>query len=967
MEASNQQRHEEERIECWDDDEDLQCADGIQFRAGSAATSVTGSSVRRGRRDSISSRRSARSDLDSNFGDEDWQVLLHDNDETTTQEAIASAKSAGIPIPDNVPKSALVGGTIKRLGGWKTKKPSIDDWTEDIELSHANEELSLKNQDETTFPETLRQVGSPLTSTPTKSRDSALLRSPSASPQSITTLAHLKRYQETHDDASDLQAVPTIKIAKSRSPPISIALPASSGSQPLNRDGDDFEQDFDLPVDGVPLKLSARRDIPGTFSPNTDDFDVEWAEGIGVRFGGTNRDGRSNPGSSVSALSPTVSSCLTEDDVDGLILPDGPLDLEESMKRRREAETNRDDFFADLEIGDGDVFNSAKLSLNQNIKRKTTARTSSPPRRSATTLTFTNKTVTGVTRIPRLTGHDRSHSNLEPVSESGAPISKFRRPHSRLTSHTSHTSLPNLPASNAASPPSTPPSASNRRTLGSTASREALRSEPTTTSAQLLKAKRSMPAMGNAQPFGSTFQQRPPSRADGTGRPASSLRPKTPVDRVTNDSRLGQSRRSQVPFLPAGPSQSQSHHINVKYSRHFRRHDSDGLGEILSSHRPMPRPHTPGHNHGEFGSEALAAAAKRTVTKPTRRRNFGDGTELESFDDLPTSASIESRFVQNPAGHGAPRSLRSKLCQNQGGSPSRTETPIPSSTTPLSPRDFTPRFARDTNASRIAREQRIASMAVNTKDRESGPLVPLNANWKTQTSSRGTGATAATKHKRGKAGAPGSRPHLIKPMGTGVHEAKVVKDMHYNPKAFRWEGNENSVAEFDALCSPRSPKVAPALITNVGAMQNVQVVGGMVFDPQQMCWLKLAPIQPGKSGMTMLRDDDDDVFADLDDLEDKTATSPGGRRIISNGSGHDAVISGDDRSGGESSDDSPITEEFDVGPEFIKRQRAEEEKWKRKVDKWVTNDRKQLGEGWRWAIRDLVNKTLLSEVSRLSS
>jgi len=37
-------------------------------------TSVTGSSVRRGRRDSISSRRSARSDLDSNFGDEDWQV-----------------------------------------------------------------------------------------------------------------------------------------------------------------------------------------------------------------------------------------------------------------------------------------------------------------------------------------------------------------------------------------------------------------------------------------------------------------------------------------------------------------------------------------------------------------------------------------------------------------------------------------------------------------------------------------------------------------------------------------------------------------------------------------------------------------------------------------------------------------------------------------------------------------------------
>lgn len=783
MEASHQQRHEEEPIECWDDDEDLQCADGIQFRAGSAATSVTGSSVRRGHRDSISSRRSARSDLDSNFGDEDWQVL-HDNDETTAQEAIASAQSAGIPIPNNVPKSALLGGTIKRLGRWKTKKPSIDDWTEDIELSHANEELSLKNH-ERIFPETLRQVGSSLTSTPTKSRDSALLRSPSASPQSITALACLKRYQETHDDALDLQDVPTIKIAKSRSPPMPITLP---GSQPLSRDADDFENDFDLPLDGLPLKLSARRDIPGTFSPNTDDFEGEWAEGIGVRFGGTNRDGHSNPDSSISALSPTVSSCLTgeseDDGLDGLVLPDGPLDLEESLKRRRDvqvteklarparskiskAEPSKDDFFTDLEIGDGDVFNSAKLSLNQNIKRKT-APTSSPPRRSATTVTFTTKTVTTATRIPRLSGHDRSHSNLEPVSEIGAPISKFRRPHSRLT-HTPHTSLSNIPVSTAASPPTTPPSASSRRSLGSTASREALRSEPTTTSAQLLKAKRSMPAMGNAQPFGSTlsFQQRPPSRADGAGRPASSLRPKTPVDRATNDSRLGQSRRSQIPFLPAGPSQSQSHHVNVKYSRHFRRHDSDGLGEILSPHRPIPRPDTPGQNRGELGSEALAAAAKRTVTRPTRRRNFGDGTELESFDDLPTSASIENRFVKNPDGHGAPRSLRSKLYQNQGGSPSRTETPIPSSTTPLSPRDFTPRFARDTNASRIAREQRIASMAVNTKDRESGPLVPLNANWKAQPGSRG-----ATKHKRGKAGGTPARPHLIKPMGAGVHEAK---------------------------------------------------------------------------------------------------------------------------------------------------------------------------------------------------
>jgi hypothetical protein len=46
-----------------------------------------------------------------------------------------------------------------------------------------------------------------------------------------------------------------------------------------------------------------------------------------------------------------------------------------------------------------------------------------------------------------------------------------------------------------------------------------------------------------------------------------------------------------------------------------------------------------------------------------------------------------------------------------------------------------------------------------------------------------------------------------------------------------------------------------------------------------------------------------------------------------------------------------MTEEFDVGPEFIRRQRAEEEKWRRKVDKWVGFDRHQ---NHLWIIRDLV-------------
>lgn len=173
--------------------------------------------------------------------------------------------------------------------------------------------------------------------------------------------------------------------------------------------------------------------------------------------------------------------------------------------------------------------------------------------------------------------------------------------------------------------------------------------------------------------------------------------------------------------------------------------------------------------------------------------------------------------------------------------------------------------------------------------------------------------------------------------------------MQYNPSTYRWEGNENEVAEFDAINIPKSPKVAPALITSVGTIKGAQVVGGMVFDPQRMCWLKLASTQPGADKVAVIHDELEDVFAGLEDLRDRPG--PKHRRNISEASVPTEVF--DDQSG-DSSEEWPITEEFDVGPEFVKRQRAEEDRWKRKVTKWVSPERQKAGDDWRWAIRDLV-------------
>jgi hypothetical protein len=182
--------------------------------------------------------------------------------------------------------------------------------------------------------------------------------------------------------------------------------------------------------------------------------------------------------------------------------------------------------------------------------------------------------------------------------------------------------------------------------------------------------------------------------------------------------------------------------------------------------------------------------------------------------------------------------------------------------------------------------------------------------------------------------------------------------MYYNAETFRWEGNENALNLFDAAAStPSTASVAPqlnkekdtatprpALITNISATKGVQVVNGMVFDPQNMCWLKLGPQSTAKSETSDTLDnfdaleDDDDVFKDIPDLEEPPADEEGGRGRVS-----------------DVNDDWLVGEEFDVGPEFVRRQRDEEERWRKKCEKWVGRGRRDR-EAWRWTIRELVSQ-----------
>ncbi|KAI0467822.1 hypothetical protein F4859DRAFT_226214 [Xylaria cf. heliscus] len=1011
---------EEEIVENWDDDDFMiGDDDDLTFRSQSNATSSR-------RRDS---RSSFRSDRESLPGDE-RQLHLPGDDEKSTLDAIAAAAHAGIPIPINVPPSALVGGTIKRLGGRKIKKIFQEDWGDELELPAPGQALRLKAQDGTKFPEVLRKVSGSSNSSPVKKSlppITQILPPPHIGrPISLGPPINLERFRDRDDDNDDIfgDGTGTLRAPKLqvRGRPMSLITPPT----PLQQKGrskeveeDDFENDLELPLDGK-LKLSSRRDIPKTPSLHVND-DFDWGEGsLGTRFGGTRRDAFSNRSSSVSAMSPSIASSFTaesEDEFfDGLVFPIGPFDLGERLKQRKQNRsperqdfrkpqqdtkrpsspkiaspirfspkraspksisprlslTNRalqakkedEDLVSGLDFGEGTIFRYAKPTVHRNVRIKE-ARPTSPARpKAAVSITFTNKPISSISsRIPRpMVSHERSHTqtSLEPVSESGGPIPQkpARRPQSRLSGHSAHSSIssihtPTTPSSTQSNFPPTP----RRRELSQKASTGALRTEPTTTSAQLLRLKRSLPAMRHNQSpakLATGRSERPPSRGESRTdlyRPQSSFRPKTPVERArpAYESSAAQARKSQAPFLPAGASQSQSHNVNARGSRPYRRHDSDQGPEVRPLSRAFsrnairsPSPRRPKNE------KSTPEPAWQQISKPRRVRHFGDGHELDAFDDLPTSAQTESRYIKQPVASGNKTTIRNKMYQNV--LPDRN-TPSPIS--PFSPGrvDSQPRFARDTAASRIARETSLAQRAQPT-----GPLAPLTSQRVAQLSARtNLNSHISLNHSRSKKSRkpPQLKPHLISNLNS-AKDSKVINGMTYNPKTFRWEGNENALTAFDVpVSSPSTTPLSqsmirdrdtttprPLLITNINTKKEIRRMGDMVFDPQNMCWLEIKTTttngpQPDDPMAGFAALEEEDPFKDIPDLEDKVSSTSGPGRAS------------------DIREDWLVGEEFDVGPEFVRRQHEEEARWRRKCEKWTGKVSRNRTD-WRWAIRDIV-------------
>ncbi|EGO05162.1 hypothetical protein SERLA73DRAFT_164710 [Serpula lacrymans var. lacrymans S7.3] len=246
---------------------------------------------------------------------------------------------------------------------------------------------------------------------------------------------------------------------------------------------------------------------------------------------------------------------------------------------------------------------------------------------------------------------------------------------------------------------------------------------------------------------------------------------------------------------------------------------------------------------------ASSSSAPKLLRRPKRPRTYGDGTELDGIDDLPTDREKEGRFRVQP---------KSTSRLPAPGNPSKS---------------FDKDKERGTVRKRGRREVSNGSDVPNA-------LTPttnmLRRTGRIEFPSKFSGAEINVKKKKDTSspvsGQTKRKPTLIRHLG-GANGPKVVGDMKWNPITLRWEGNDQVLRDFDAAVGTST---RPALITHltgssigspVGSFAaGARKVGNMIFDPARMCWISTLP--PDQ--------EEPDVFADLADDEEEDWETKGG-------------------------------------------------------------------------------------------
>ncbi|ORY72740.1 hypothetical protein BCR35DRAFT_160663 [Leucosporidium creatinivorum] len=359
-------------------------------------------------------------------------------------------------------------------------------------------------------------------------------------------------------------------------------------------------------------------------------------------------------------------------------------------------------------------------------------------------------------------------------------------------------------------------------------------------------------------------------------------------------------RVSSNPVLPPSPLTSTA--TSFSHLTHPPRPSSAASGRLLqptasSAAKASPRlPSSASFNSPIAGLRIPSAALK--LAKPKKQRAYGDGTELDGFDDLPLTKGERER--ERTVSQSMRRSSAGAASKGAGGTVKPTASERRSQN--RSSGSAGSGGAKEGGSTIKAKPSRSTSAGGSTiKASSSSKLAPPSIAATGSKRLKAESAEEGIEKKSRMAGEEKARrkkePQLIRNLGApGMAK---VGDMTWNPLLHRWEGNESVLRDFDkalssstrpALITQLSSGLSPARVgfpslskpiitsssesatTSAGeetsatspatsllsltpsshplrhgstsstlSAPNVKVVGSMVFDPVRMSWHSISP------------------------------------------------------------------------------------------------------------------------------
>lgn len=760
---------------------------------------------------------------------------------------------------------------------------------------------------------------------------------------------------QEEEDEEEEEGVSTIKVA-------ALQMAAAKPSPPIE---EDMESAFALPSDLTQLSLA-----PLSLSHRSSKNSLEWGDHTSSSqssdayssLGLAEASSSSNSVSSLSLHETEESECdENESELEGLVVPSGLFESSQSAKHLKKmlelkkqvlitdqrikvaSPDPEDDFEMGLLIEDDDDFSPSRLvNAKQNQRYN---RSKSAPARALLP-----------TRPPSRMRADRAKSPVNPPISSARQLQRIKLSSSPPPRPLCTRALTYKEALSAAPPPPTNTFLSPKPgSLRGQKSHSGLKPPtPPSTQRKGLTRKASL----------SSLMECSTSQASGSGivvaaGPSSGKLARYDAPTAASRAKSHTSSTSRIhgldfmvpPTRPSTPSSNPAA-LRLTMPTSIRMKSRPALssvfpGPVTATTLPAPQPPhratspIPPRPPSTISLRSRAAqtqtplipstSAPKLLRRPKRQRTYGDGTELDAFDDLPTDRDKEGRFrVQPKAMSRGPVGNLSKSSDKEKDKETgtmrkkgRKDVPSPDISSALAPATNTLRRTGRIEFSKASSTE----ISVKKKKDASSPVLG---------------------HTRRK-------PTLIRHLGS-ASGPKVVGEMKWNPTTLRWEGNDQALRDFDTVVGTST---RPALITHltgssigspVGSFAaGARKVGNMIFDPTRMCWVSTLPPD----------EEEPDVFADLaDDEDDENAwEAKGGTIRASQGctssamsdtscSTNSAIIitapspaRSRIRTNSESESDrgSRASIVYDVADDFVEICRAAEERHRQEIKGWRTS------------------------------